>query len=64
LNLLFDKFWPDLEDKLAALPTLSVEAPAKRSLDDIAAESLELLRSLAPQIHEITKGTRFTAEQA
>lgn len=57
VDRLFNKFWPDLKEDLDAIPTPSGAAPAKRSPDEIAAESLELLRSVAPLIQDIAAET-------
>lgn len=53
VNLLFDKLWPDLEARLSALPAPSLAAPAKRSSDEIAAESLESLRHISPKSQKL-----------
>ena len=53
LDATFEKWWPDLEQKLAALPAPSGSPPPSRSPDDMIAEILELTRAMAPEILEI-----------
>lgn len=57
VDRLFDKFWPDLKEDLDVIPAPSGAAPTKRSPDEIAAENLELLRSIAPLIQDIAAET-------
>jgi TIR domain len=57
LNHLFDKLWPDLEQKLSALPSPPGAMPPKRSSDEIAADTLELVRAVAPLIQDIASET-------
>jgi hypothetical protein len=53
VDRLFDKFWPDLKKDLDAVPAPSGAAPPKRSSNEIAGDTLELLRSVTPLIQEI-----------
>jgi len=50
LNHSFDKYWPELEEKLKAIPKDTTAKPPKRKAEDLAAETLELLQALAPNI--------------
>ena len=43
----FDLHWPKLEKKIATMPKPEVAVPAKRSLDSVVADILELARSEA-----------------
>jgi hypothetical protein len=45
LDALFDGMWPRLEEKLAALPAPQEVVKAKRSLDEMVAEILEITRA-------------------
>jgi len=53
LDTLFDKMWPDLEQKLTALPEPSKAPPPLRSNQEMVAEILELSRVMAPVILDI-----------
>jgi TIR domain len=53
LDTLFDKMWPDIEQKLAALPEPSQAPPPLRGTQEMVAEILELSRVMAPEILEI-----------
>jgi hypothetical protein len=53
LDTLFDKMWPDLEQKLEAMPEPSEAPPPLRSTQEMVAEILELNRVMAPDIMEI-----------
>lgn len=57
VNHLFDKLWPDLEKELATIAAQPGATPPTRSSEEIAAESLELLRSIAPLIQDIAAET-------
>jgi len=57
LDSTFEKWWPDLEQKLKALPPPSSAPPAPRRSDDMIAELLELARNMAPAIAEIKEET-------
>jgi hypothetical protein len=59
LNHLFDKLWPDLEQKLSALPSSPGAIPPKRSPDEIAADTLELIRAIAPLVQDIASETEI-----
>jgi hypothetical protein len=59
LNHLFDKLWPDPEQKLSTLPKLPGAIPPKRSPDEIAADTLELIRAIAPLIQDIASETEI-----
>ncbi len=52
LDKLFDKLWPDLDEKLSHLPPIAQPAPPVRKPEDMIPEILELLRSLASPIQE------------
>jgi hypothetical protein len=45
LNELFGAMWPKLADRLATLPPADERVPARRPLDDMVAEILELVRA-------------------
>jgi len=45
VNHWFDKSWPDLKEKLSAIPAPSGAAPPKRPTDEMVAERLELVRA-------------------
>lgn len=47
LETLFDALWPKLEEKLKNIPKLAKASPAKRSVQDITEENLEVTRGLA-----------------
>jgi len=51
----FEKWWPDLEKELNALPTPSSAPPPRRTNDDMVAEILELTRSIVPAVREISE---------
>ncbi|HKM83155.1 MAG TPA: toll/interleukin-1 receptor domain-containing protein [Candidatus Acidoferrum sp.] len=55
LNATFEKWWPDLDEKLKALPTPSGAPPVRRGTDDMIAEVLELTRTIVPAIREISE---------
>lgn len=59
VNRLFDKFWPDLKKELDAIPVPSGASHAKRSSDELAEESLVLLRAVAPLIQDIAAETEI-----
>jgi hypothetical protein len=59
VNHLFDKLWPDLEKELADIPEPSGAAPPKRSMDEIAADTLELIRGLTPLVQDIASETEI-----
>jgi len=59
LNHLFEKLWPDLEQKLRTLPKLPGAIPQKRSPDEIAADTLQLIRAIAPLIQDIASETEI-----
>jgi len=63
LDILFDKLWPDLNEKLTSLPMTRETLPPKRSTEEIAAETLELVRALVPAIKEIASETEATRHQ-
>ena len=44
LDRAFDKWWPDLEQELKKIGPATGRAPAKRSLDEMVEETLELVR--------------------
>jgi hypothetical protein len=44
LEVIFERMWPDLEDKLARMPRSEQPAP-KRQLDDMVTEMLEIARA-------------------
>ena len=65
LNSLFDKMWPELEDKLKELPQPPGAPPPKRPLEEMVAEVLELTRAMTPQILGLARDVeheRRTAE--
>jgi hypothetical protein len=47
LNELFDAMWPKLEEALSKLPPAGEAAPAKRKMEDMMAEVLEITRAEA-----------------
>jgi hypothetical protein len=51
----FDKWWPDLEKKLSALPKPSGIVPPKRGVDEIAAEILDLNRVMAAGLPQMLR---------
>jgi hypothetical protein len=53
LDTLFDKMWPDLEQKLADLPQPSQAPPPLRSTQEMVAEILELSRVIVPVVREV-----------
>jgi len=53
LDTLFDKMWPDLEQKLTALPEPSQAPPPLRSTQEMVSEILELSRVMAPVVLEV-----------
>jgi TIR domain-containing protein len=57
LNNLFDKMWPELDAKLAALPAPLGALPPPRSNGEMIAEILELTRAMAPKIQDIRRET-------
>jgi hypothetical protein len=59
LNHLFDKLWPDLEQKLSTLPQPPGTIPPKRSAEEIAADTLELIRAISPLVQDIASETEF-----
>lgn len=59
LDKTFEKWWPDLEEKLEAA-SKAVEAVApKRSSDEMLAEILELTRAMTPQILGLARDTEL-----
>jgi hypothetical protein len=60
LDTIFDKMWPDLDQKLKALPAPSSAPPPRRSTDEMVAEILELSRVMAPEIMEIKDEIDYT----
>jgi hypothetical protein len=60
LSATFEKWWPDLEEKLQALPVPSSAPPPRRDIDDMVAEILELSRLMAPEIMEIKDEVDYT----
>ena len=54
-NNLFDKMWPELDAKLAALPAPLGALPPPRGNGEMIAEILELTRAMAPKIQEIRR---------
>lgn len=62
LRRIFEKFWPDLESSIkSALEAVKIAgvAPAKRSSDDMAEETLNTLRSLASNVEEMRMQLRI-----
>src|SRR5260370_27646883 len=53
LDTIFEKMWPALQQKLAALPEPSQAPPPLPSTQEMVAEILELSRVMAPDILEI-----------
>jgi hypothetical protein len=60
VNHLFDKLWADLEKELAAIPVPTGAAPPERSPEEMSAETLDLLRSIAPLVQDIATETEIT----
>ncbi|MGC1621088.1 MAG: toll/interleukin-1 receptor domain-containing protein [Candidatus Acidiferrum sp.] len=63
LNHLFDKLWPDLEQRLSALPSPPGAIPPKCSPDEIAADTLEIVRALAPLVQNIASEIEIARTQ-
>ena len=63
LDTIFEKMWPDLEQKLKALPIPSTAPPPRRGLDEIAADTLALVRSIVPAILETARETAIVREK-
>jgi hypothetical protein len=63
LDTLFERMWPDLEQSLTALPTPSGGPPPARSTNEMVAEILELSRTMAPNIQDISREAAVTREQ-
>jgi TIR domain len=63
LDYLFDKVWPDLEQRLANLPTPAGKIPPGRSTDEVAADTLELLRGVAHMVQNIASETEIRRSQ-
>jgi hypothetical protein len=54
LRATFDKWWPDLEQRIAALPPESGIAPERRPIDEMVAEILEIVRTASrPQTRPV-----------
>jgi hypothetical protein len=51
----FDKWWPDLEKKLSALPTPAGVVPPKRGTQEIVAEILDLNRVMANGLPQVLR---------
>jgi hypothetical protein len=47
LNKLFDRMWPELEERLGQVPAEASPPVPKRPIDDMVAEILEIVRSLS-----------------
>jgi hypothetical protein len=62
VNHLFDKLWPDLEKELAAIPAPTGAAPPERSPEEMSAETLDLLRSIAPLVLDIATESQITRQ--
>jgi hypothetical protein len=60
LNAAFEKWWPDLEKILNALPAPSSAPPPPRSTEEMVAEILERTRTMDPAIAEIKEETAHT----
>lgn len=60
LNATFEKWWPDLDEKLKALPAPSGAPPARRDTDEIVAEILEHTRMMIPVIAELSEEASFS----
>jgi hypothetical protein len=63
VDITFEKWWPDLERKLKALPAPPTTPPPPRSTDEMVAEILELSRAIAPDIQNIARETALTRNQ-
>jgi hypothetical protein len=50
LDRVFEKYWPDLAEKLSAIPKPKQAVPPKRSFEDIMLDVLTEVRSLSRQI--------------
>jgi hypothetical protein len=59
LNATFEKWWPDLDEKLKALPAPSGAPPARRGTDEMVAEILEHTRMMIPVIGELSEEASY-----
>jgi hypothetical protein len=55
LDEAFDKWWPDLEKRVKAIPTAQAPSRPKRTTDDLLRENLELTRSLVTEHQKLTQ---------
>jgi len=53
LDIIFEKWWPDLEEKLKSITTSQESAAPKRSIEDMFEEILELLRPLSAKCSKV-----------
>jgi hypothetical protein len=60
LSATFEKWWPDLDEKLKALPAPSGTPPARRGTDEIVAEILEHTRMMIPAIAELSEEANYS----
>jgi hypothetical protein len=63
LNATFEKWWPDLEKILNALPAPCGAPPPRRDTGEMIAELLELTRNMAPAIAETKEGVQVIENQ-
>jgi hypothetical protein len=47
LNTLFEKLWPDLDAKIKAMPAAEMKVQAKRPVEDMVSEIMDILRTQA-----------------
>ncbi|HEV2288373.1 MAG TPA: TIR domain-containing protein [Candidatus Acidoferrales bacterium] len=64
LDSIFDRmWWTDLEKEMDSLPASEGAAPLKRSSDEIAADTLELVRGLIPIVQDIASEAEMTRQK-
>jgi len=63
LNATFEKWWPDLEEKLKALRAPSSAPPPRRTTNEMVAEILDLNRAMIPVIGELSLEASFSRDK-
>lgn len=61
LDTAFDRWWPDLEEKLQELQSMRVEPPPKRTQQAMLEELLESVRGLVRRLEALQSRELFTA---